>query len=107
MTVNEILNLPEFTAVSQEEDDRDIEKMFCCDLLSVAMARAPEDSCWVTVMGNRNVVAVAALTDVACVVLAEGYNYDDDAVSAAKGKVTLIKTDLPVYEAAVKIGVKI
>ncbi len=106
MTVNEIIDMPEFIPVIQE-DDRSVEKMFCCDLLSVAMARAPEDSCWVTVMGNRNVVAVASLTDVACVVLAEGYSYDDDAVEAAKGKVTLLKTSLPVYEAAVKIGANI
>lgn len=103
MTVNEILNLPEFTLVNEEED-RPIERMFCCDLLSVAMARAPEDSCWVTVIGNRNAIAVASLTDVACIVLSEGYSYDDDAISAAKGKVTLIKTTLPSYEAAVKIG---
>ena len=108
MTVKELIEKGLFKTVNTGEDiEREISKVFCCDLLSVAMARAPEDSCWVTVMGNRNVVAVAALTDVACVVLAEGYNYDDDAVSAAKGKVTLIKTDLPVYEAAVKIGVKI
>jgi hypothetical protein len=103
MTVNDILNIPEFELVSQEED-RSVDKMFCCDLLSVAMARAPEDSCWVTVMGNRNVIAVASLADVACVVLAEGYAWDEDAISAAKGKVTLMKTSLPVYEAAVKVG---
>jgi hypothetical protein len=103
MTVNDILNIPEFELVSQEED-RSVDKMFCCDLLSVAMARAPEDSCWVTVMGNRNVIAVASLADVACVVLAEGYAWDEDAISAAKGKVTLMKTALPVYEAAVKVG---
>ena len=103
MTVNDIINLPEFELV-HEEEDRPVDKMFCCDLLSVAMARAPEDSCWVTVMGNRNVIAVASLADVACIVLAEGYSWDEDAVSAAKGKVTLLKTGLPVYEAAVKVG---
>ena len=103
MTVNDILKYPEFTVVNQE-DDRTVEKIFCCDLLSIAMAKAPEDSVWVTVMSNRNVIAVATLTDVSCIVLAEGYSYDDDAIEAAKGKVTLLKTDLPVYEAAVKIG---
>ena len=106
MTVNDILKYPEFTVVNQE-DDRAIEKIFCCDLLSIAMAKAPEDSVWVTVMSNRNVIAVASLTDVSCVVLAEGYNYDDDAIEAAKGKVTLLKTDLPIYEAAVKIGAEL
>ncbi|MBE6948322.1 MAG: hypothetical protein E7456_00560 [Ruminococcaceae bacterium] len=106
MTVNDILKYPEFTVVNQE-DDRAVEKVFCCDLLSIAMAKAPEDSVWVTVMSNRNVIAVASLADVSCVVLAEGYSYDDDAIEAAKGKVTLLKTDLPIYEAAVKIGAEL
>ena len=106
MTVNDILKHPEFTVVNQE-DDRAVEKIFCCDLLSIAMAKAPEDSVWVTVMSNRNVIAVASLADVSCVVLAEGYTYDDDAIEAAKGKVTLLKTDLPIYEAAIKIGAEL
>lgn len=106
MTVNDILKHPEFSVVNQE-DDRALEKVFCCDLLSIAMAKAPEDSAWVTVMSNRNVIAVATLTDVSCVILAEGYSYDDDAIEAAKGKVTLLKTDLPIYEAAVKIGAEL
>ena len=106
MTVNDILKYPEFSVVNQE-DDRALEKVFCCDLLSIAMAKAPEDSAWVTVMSNRNVIAVATLADVSCVVLAEGYSYDDDAIEAAKGKVTLLKTDLPIYEAAVKIGAEL
>lgn len=106
MTVNDILKHSEFTVINQE-DDRAVEKIFCCDLLSIAMAKAPEDSVWVTVMSNRNVIAVASLADVSCVVLAEGYSYDDDAIEAAKGKVTLLKTDLPIYEAAVKIGAEL
>lgn len=103
MTVNDILKYPEFSVVNQE-DDREYDGIFCCDLLSVAMAKAPMDSVWVTVMGNRNVIAVATLADVSCVVLAEGYSFDEDAIEASKGKVTLLRTELPVYEAAVKIG---
>ena len=42
--------------------DREIERVFCCDLLSVAMARAPEGCAWVTVIGNANAVAVATFS---------------------------------------------
>jgi len=104
MTVHEIAALPELAVVNLEAEDREATGMFCCDLLSIAMARAPEDGVWVTVMGNANVVAVAALTDVSCVVIAGGYAFDDAAVQAAKGKVTLLRSDLPVYETAVLIG---
>ena len=99
MTTHEIVGNTQFNTVVLEED-REVSSVFCCDLLSIAMSRAPEDSAWVTVMGNKNVIAVAALTDVACVVIAEGYSFDEDAVEAAKGKVTLLSSQLPVFETA-------
>jgi hypothetical protein len=87
------------------EDNQRIEKIYCCDLLSVAMARAPAGAAWVTVIGNVNAVAVASLTEVACVVLAEGFVFDAAAVEAAQGKrVILLQSTLPVYETAAAIG---
>jgi len=103
MTVLQICDKLPIIAVGQEED-RVVKGVFCCDLLSVAMARAPEDSAWVTVIGNANTVAVATLTDVACIILAEGFAYDDAAIKAAKGKIALLRSDKPVYETAVSIG---
>ena len=99
MTVNDVVKISPFELVWQEED-RPVTSVFTCDLLSVCMAKAPEDGAWVTVMGNRNVIAVASLTDVSCVIAAEGTSFDEDAVEAAKGKVTLLKSPLPVFETA-------
>ena len=104
MTVHDITSAAHITA-SYLAGDRPVDRVFCCDLLSVAMARAPEGAAWVTVMTNANVVAVASLTDVACVILAEGYDYDPAALAAAeKGGVTLLRSSLPVYETAAAIG---
>ena len=59
------------------EGDREIDgKIYCCDLLSIVMGRAPADGLWVTVMGNLNSIAVAVLTDTACILLAEGMALD-------------------------------
>ena len=105
MTVSELLSLDMITAAGAEgEAGGEVTGVFCCDLLSVAMARAPEGSAWVTVMTNANVVAVAALTEVSCVILAEGFEYDAAAINAAKGRVTLLKSSAPVYETAVAVG---
>jgi len=103
MTVHELSEKLGLRALAPEEN-RDVTGVFCCDLLSVAMARAPEDSAWVTVIGNANAVAVAALTDVACIVIAEGYSFDEAAIAAAKGKVTLLQSEKPVYETAAAIA---
>ena len=81
--------------------DREIHGVFCCDLLSLAMSRAKADDAWVTVMGNMNVVAVAALTDVACAIIAEGMNTDADTVEKALTQgVALLCSGLPVFETA-------
>lgn len=104
MKVKDIMNMDNMVTCCEYDSDRSVDSVFCCDLLSVAMARASENSVWVTVMGNANVVAVATLADVSCIVIAEGYSFDEAALQAAKGKITLLRSDLPVYETATRIG---
>lgn len=84
---------------------RQVQGVYCCDLLSIVMGRAPADSAWVTVMGNLNSIAVAVLADVACIVLAENMPLDADAQTRAEAEnVTVLRTSLPVFEAAVKMA---
>lgn len=81
--------------------DREISVPYCCDLLSVAMGRMPADSAWVTVMGNVNTLAVAALADAACIILAEGSHLDEPAMNRAKQQeITVFETELPIFDAA-------
>jgi predicted P-loop ATPase/GTPase len=103
MTVHDMARRLSLAAVHVEED-RELAGVYCCDLLSIAMARAKTDGAWVTVMGNANAVAVASLADVACIVLAEGCSFDEAAVAAANGKVSLYKSEKPIYEMARAIG---
>lgn len=75
--------------------------IYCCDLLSIVMGRAPAGSLWITVMGNVNTMAVSTLADTACVVVAENMPLDEAALAGAiKGNVTVLQTKLPVFEAA-------
>ena len=79
-------------------------KVFCCDLLSIAMSKAPENGAWVTVMGNKNTLAVASLADVSCIILAEGITFsDEDLACAKKERIAVFETELPVFDAALKI----
>lgn len=49
--------------------------------IELCYGRAPQNSAWVTVMGNVNAVAVAVLADTACIVLAENAPLDGEARS--------------------------
>jgi len=83
---------------------REIKGVYCCDLLSVVMGRAKADFAWVTVMGNVNSIAVAVLTDVACIVIAENVPLDASAkIRAEEKKVTVLRTKLPIFEAGLII----
>ena len=105
MTVKELVDRQIFRDVNLgEELDREVTKVFCCDLLSIAMGKAPADGAWVTVMGNVNTIAVATLADVSCVIMAEEVSLDEVARARAKEQgVTVLATEEPVFEAALKV----
>ena len=105
MTVKELVDRQIFRVVNLgEELDREVTKVFCCDLLSIAMGKAPADGAWVTVMGNVNTIAVATLADVSCVIMAEEVSLGEVARARAKEQgVTVLATEEPVFEAALKV----
>ena len=72
MTLKQLIDKNIFTLLNTGDDtERQITTPFCCDLLSIAMGRAPAGCAWVTVMANMNTLAVASLADAACIILAE------------------------------------
>lgn len=104
MKLQTILELPDCRVLTQGRPQRDVARVFCCDLLSIAMSRASADSVWVTVMGNKNTVAVASLTDTACIILAEGVTMDEDSLKkAAEEGIAVLATDLPVFDMALAV----
>lgn len=107
MTVNDILSIDGFKALTAANGTRKISRIFCCDLLSIAMSKAPSGCCWITIMSNINSLAVAALTDCACIILAEGIAADDSVLKKAEAEgITLLSTDMPIFEAGLKIHEK-
>jgi hypothetical protein len=104
MTTLELAGLPGFHSAGPAAG-RDITGIYCADLLSWAMGRAPAGCAWCTIMGNINAVAVASLADVACIVLCEGAELNEDARQRAAGRnIPVIRTALPAFEAGLKIA---
>ena len=104
MKISQIQDALGFVAVNLPEEDREISSVFCCDLLSLVMSRAPADCAWVTVMGNVNTAAVALLADVSCIIVAENCAVDGEMLERAKEKdIAIFKTELPVFEAALAV----
>ena len=101
MKISQIQDALGFVAVNLPEEDREISSVFCCDLLSLAMSRAPADCAWVTVMGNVNTAAVALLADVSCIILAEGVMPDQGVKETAEAKgINILSSKESAYEIA-------
>lgn len=105
MTTFEIAKLAGFEAAVLPEQEREFSSVYCADLLSWAMGRAPADSAWCTVMGNVNAVAVASLADVAAIILCENAVLDDDAHQRAEQQgICILRTAMPAFEAGLALA---
>ena len=103
MKVKDLLMEQGFVLVCGDAE-RQLTGVYCCDLLSWAMGRAPADCAWVTVMGNTNAMAVSLLADCGCVVLAEGVSLDADALAKAQQQdLTVLASEQPIFETALAI----
>ena len=99
------MNISEFAreinaeVLSMPRPEAEILGGYCGDLLSWVMGRAEADCVWVTIMSNINVIAVASLSGVSCVVFSEGVTPDADAVKRAElEEINLISTPKTSYE---------
>ncbi len=105
MTVKELKEQCSFDVICMPDGEREICGCYIGDLLSWVMGRAQEDNAWITIMSNINVVAVASLSDVSCVVLAEGVTLDDEVKNTAEQKgINVLCSKEPIFETALKIS---
>ncbi len=101
MTATKLAEKLGLKIITPDSENIEITKVYCCDLLSIAMGQAPAGSAWVTVMGNINSIAVATLTEMACIVIADGQQLDETALNKAKMQnVCVLASDLPIFETA-------
>ena len=105
MTVTELQSALSLTPVALPEGDREVEGVYIGDLLSWVMGRAQADNVWLTIMSNLNIVAVATLSDVSCIILCEGVTLEDSVKNTAEAKgVNILTTEAPAYETAKRLA---
>lgn len=104
MTVNELIIKHGFNELSVSAPEREIEGCYIGDLLSWVMGKAKADNVWITIMNNINTLAVASLSDVSLIILAENVQVDEDIVEAASARgINVVSSPLSAYEIAVRI----
>lgn len=90
MKVSELAALIGAQNMTPELEDREVKCGYTCDLLSWVMGHGAEGMAWVTVQTHMNVIAVAVLSEMACVILPENIRMEKECIQKA------ISEDMPV-----------
>ena len=105
MTVQAMADALSLTPLCVPDPDREVEGGYIGDLLSWVMGNARSGDAWITIMSNDNVVAVAVLTDVACVILSEGVTLDERLRELAEKKdINVFSTELSSFAVGAKVA---
>lgn len=84
--------------------DREVYGAYPCDLLSWVMANINENCVWVTVHTHVNIIAVASLTGIPCIIIPENIKIEPYTVEKANDEgVTLLGTSMNSYEICTSI----
>ena len=105
MTVSRLKDLIGLSASALPDGEREVTDVYIGDLLSWVMGKAKSGDAWITIMSNKNIAAVATLTDCACIILAEGVLPDDGVAELASEKgINLLLSEKSAYEIAKDIS---
>lgn len=105
MTVSELIDKFSYAPVCVPEGDREIHGGYIGDLLSWVMGKAQQDNAWITIMSNINIAAVASLSDVAVIILAEGVALDEAVITTAEAKgINIVSSEKSAFDIAVEIA---
>lgn len=105
MTVEKLKDALQLKTISLPSPNREVDGAYCGDLLSWVMGRAQENNVWITIMSNINTVAVAALADVSCIIVAEDVQLEESVIeTAAQKQINILSSAMPIYETAIAVS---
>ncbi len=104
MKISELAQSNEFIPINKTKTDKDITGGYTSDMISWVMGHAQTGQCWITIMSHINIVAVASLLDLSCIIIAEGEMPDANTVKKAEeNDIALISTKLTTFDASKRL----
>lgn len=101
MKLDQIAKSLNLTLLTEDKDLSSIETElgYTSDMLSCVMSGAPRQGVWVTLQAHGNIVAVAALLDLAAVIITENAAPEQSTIDRANEKgIVLFATSAPSFE---------
>lgn len=100
MTIQQFIDQYQFHYFGTEEaKSREISGLYATDLLSWVMGHSKANQGWITVQTHANVVAVAMLQELSCIIVAESAPIPEETLAKAREEgIPILQSSLPVYE---------
>ena len=104
MTINELAKELDLEKLSGDTD-KDINSCYISDLLSRVLGGCESGDIWITVQSSLNMVAVAVMTGVSCVILPEGLTATGNIIDKANEEdLTVFTSKESAYSLALRIS---
>lgn len=106
MDLQTIIDQLDLRLLSEPKDFSEVKPTsgYASDLLSCVMAGAKKDGIWITLQSHDNIVAVAALLELAAVIITEDAQPESSTVARAVARnITLLSTPRSTFEIAGKL----
>ena len=106
VTVADVVEQLEVRAITQTANlGATVTGGYVSDLLSCVMAKAQAGNVWVTLQAHPNVVAVASLLELSCVVVTEGTQVESSTIEKAENEgIPILTTPLDSYVIVEKLS---
>lgn len=99
MTLQQMMDMAGMKLLTPDANlSRTIRTGYSCDLLSWVLAHGQAGMAWITVQTHLNVVAVATLMDMACVIVPEGITLEQATLDKATEEgIAVFSSELTAY----------
>ncbi|MGE5633106.1 MAG: DRTGG domain-containing protein [Caulobacteraceae bacterium] len=89
---------------------KELTGVYICDLLSWVMAHGKKGDAWITVQTHSNIIAVAALLELACIIIPEEIEVEEETLKKAEEEnIPVLQAPVHAYEIAkslYKLGIE-
>lgn len=105
MRISEIVKALNLIVIAGENEiEEEASGVYICDLLSWVMSHGDKKNIWITVQSNINIVAIASLLELSCILIPENIKVDDITIKKANDKgVVILSSSLSAYENSIRL----
>ena len=83
---------------------REIDGCYISDLLSDVMGNADAGNIWITLQTHKNVMAVASLKELSCIILVKNLEANEDTLKQSnEEEIPILQTSMTTYEIAGRV----